>query len=211
MPEHEVRQGECILSIANQTGHHWETIWNAPENAELKQLRERPNVLLPGDRVHVPDIRLEQGSCATGQRHRFRRCGEPVVLRIRFLSSNGEPRADESYQINVDGLWLSGNLDSEGQLQVPLPADAQSARVLIGQGDSQDEYPLGLRCLDPISETTGIQQRLYNLGFNCRVTGRQDRQTEDALKAFQSKHDIPESGSPDETTRNGLKADHSNV
>jgi N-acetylmuramoyl-L-alanine amidase len=63
MPSHTVKQGDCISSIAHETGFFWETLWNHPDNAKLKQLRKNPNALLPGDVVSIPDQRVKQESC----------------------------------------------------------------------------------------------------------------------------------------------------
>ena len=48
---HRVREGETISSIAAAYGFtEWEErVWNAPENAALKEQRVNPNTLEPGD------------------------------------------------------------------------------------------------------------------------------------------------------------------
>jgi hypothetical protein len=48
MPLHDVAQGDCLLSIAEQYGFFWETLWEHPRNAELKQTRKRPCNSLSG-------------------------------------------------------------------------------------------------------------------------------------------------------------------
>jgi hypothetical protein len=88
--EYVVSQGECISSIAKDAGHFWKTIWYDEANAELRKIRKNPGALLPGDRVHVPEIRLKEQSCVTDKRHLFVRRGEPAFLELRILR---RPRA----------------------------------------------------------------------------------------------------------------------
>src|SRR6185503_16443662 len=71
--EYEVRQGECVESIAFANGLSWETVWNDPKNAKVKDARKDPNVLLPGDRLHVRDLEKKQVDGATEKRHKFKR------------------------------------------------------------------------------------------------------------------------------------------
>ena len=56
--KHVVKPGECIFTIANEARHRWETIWDDPGNSALRELREAPGILLPGDEVQIPDPRL---------------------------------------------------------------------------------------------------------------------------------------------------------
>jgi N-acetylmuramoyl-L-alanine amidase len=199
MPEHTVVQGECITSIAQEYGFFWETLWNLPDNAELKRQRQDPNVLQPGDVVIIPEKRQKQVSCASEQTHRFQRRGCPAILRLRLLWDD-EPRANESYVLEVDGEYSSGTTDGDGRLEHPIAPNARRGRLLVGE--SQDEYVLDLGHIDPVDEISGVQSRLNNLGFICGETdGDLGPKTESALRAFQRKQDLPESGEIDDDTK----------
>jgi LysM domain len=53
---YKVRQGDHLSDIATALGFSsYETIWNHPKNAKLKQKRVNPNVLFPGDTLFIPD------------------------------------------------------------------------------------------------------------------------------------------------------------
>ena len=85
MKRHQVKQGDCISSIAEENGFFWETVWNHPENKELKELREDPNILFPGDIVFVPDIRPKEVSEPTNQVHKYQVKNAPAKLTLRIL------------------------------------------------------------------------------------------------------------------------------
>jgi N-acetylmuramoyl-L-alanine amidase len=202
MLEHTVVQGECITSIAQEHGFLWETLWNHPDNAELKRQRQDPNVLQPGDVVIIPEKEKKQESCASEQTHRFRRKGCPALLRLRLLWDD-EPRADESYVLEVDGEISSGTTDGDGRLEHPIPPNARRGRLFVGE--SRDEYVLDLGHIDPVDEISGVQSRLNNLGFICGETdGVLGLKTEYALRAFQRKQDLTESGEIDDATKTRL-------
>ena len=46
---HRVQQGDCMVSIAELCGFFWETLWNHPNNKDLRGLRHDPTVLLLDD------------------------------------------------------------------------------------------------------------------------------------------------------------------
>ncbi|WP_347988693.1 peptidoglycan-binding domain-containing protein [Methylomonas sp. AM2-LC] len=86
MPKkYTVQTGECVSSIAFENGFFWQTIWDHPENLELKQLRTNPNILKEGDVLTIPDKRQKQVSCATDKRHPFKLKGVPAKLRLRIM------------------------------------------------------------------------------------------------------------------------------
>ena len=56
MPVHTVEQGEHLSSIAAKYGFQKvATIWDHPDNAGLKSKRKNPHILLPGDKVVIPE------------------------------------------------------------------------------------------------------------------------------------------------------------
>jgi N-acetylmuramoyl-L-alanine amidase len=203
MPNYTVRQGDCISSIAEEYGFFWETIWNHPNNAELRQTRGNPNLLNPGDSVFIPEMTEREESSATEQRHRFRRKGIPEVLRIRLLNGNDEPIANEQYVIEIDGILSDGSTNSDGEIEIAIPPNARAGRIVLSE--SGEEFPIRLGQVDPINSTSGVQARLNNLGYDCGpVDGVLGERTRSALQAFQRHHDIEQSGEIDQMTQDAL-------
>ena len=207
--DYVVKPGDCIESIAYEHGLFWKTLWDHPDNQQVKQVRQKPNVLLPGDKLVIPPIRVKQEACATEKRHRFVRNGVPSQVRIVLRDSKGQPRANLDYKLVIDGKPLSGKTDNQGMLKHSIPPNASSAKLAIMGGLDPEEYDLGLGQLDPITEVTGIQARLRNLGYECTdADGELGPSTEAALQAFQTKFGLPPTGKPDDPTRNKLLKEH---
>lgn len=202
--QHKVKQGECMASIADRYGFFWHSLWDLPENAELKEKRKGPNILFPGDQVFIPDKREKTESVATEQLHRFRRKGVPEKLRLA-LKNMDKPRANEPFILDVDGTVFSGDTDAEGILEVSIPPDAKQGKLSVGRGDNIQEFDLQLGHLDPITEVSGIQSRLNNLGIDCgEVDGVLGPKTREAIRVFQKKQGLDVTGKPDGRTRKKL-------
>ena len=205
-----VKQGECIESIALAHGYLPDTLWSHPDNAQLKRERKDPSLLLPGDRVQVPDPRPRQEQAADGQKHRFHRKGLPSKLRVRILR-DGEPRQNEPYTLNVDGKLSQGSTDGDGVVAVPVPPNAQQGKLIVGKDEKdQQTFELRLSGLDPVESITGVQQRLRNLGFlNGEPAAEWTPEALQALLDFQIQHVVKgqdkASGEYDDATRQALQ------
>lgn len=202
-----IRQGDALESIALRAGLFWETIWDAPENAELREARGDPHVLLPGDRLHVPALRRRAESGATETRHRFVRKGVPSKLRMVLEDEDG-PRADEPYTLVIDGeTTYEGRTDGEGALEHPIPPGARSGVLRVG--DPPEEYELKLAHLDPVDSVAGQQARLANLGlFSGHLDGRRGPGLASALGLFQEREGLEVTGEADAATRDKLREVH---
>jgi hypothetical protein len=206
--DYEVQPGESVDSISFEHGLFWETVWNHPNNQQLKQERKNPNVLLSGDKVFIPDIRTKQEPGATEKRHRFKRKGVPAGLEIVLRDSHGKPRPNVSYILEIDSQLTSGKTDAQGRIKQPIPPNADKGRLTVGGGGGE-VYNLRLGNLDPITSITGIQQRLRNLGFySGAVDGQLNDATIQAIKPFQAKFGFPDTGKLDDPTRDKLQSEH---
>lgn len=208
MPDYTVKQGDCISSIAREHGFFWQTLWDHPNNAQLKAKRKNPNVLLTGDVVFVPDKSGKQEAGATECRHRFVKKGEPAKLRLQLLE-NDSPRANEPYVLDIDGQLFSGNTDAQGSIEHPIPPNANKGNLTVGVAPNQQKFVLQLGDVDPVDEVSGIQARLSNLGFYYdAVDGVMSPATQTALSRFQRKHGLPATGQADSATRAKLVQVH---
>lgn len=212
--EYVVSEGECISSIAMKTGHFWEKIWNDAANEELKEVRKDPNLLLPGDRVTIPEKTEKQEPGETEQRHRFERKGEPSQINM-VIEENGEPRANQPYELVVDDrLTRTGTTDPNGRLIENIPGISKRAVLKVGppeEGPADDivTYDLDLGAVYPITELAGVQQRLENLGYAPGpIDGEWGPRTAQALRDFQEDNDLPVTGELDDATRDKLEEVH---
>lgn len=205
MPYRRVKRGDCLSSIAAEAGFRWRYLWDLPENAHLRE-RGDPNVLFPGDEVFVPARRRREESAGTDDHHRYRRKDVPLLLRLE-LREGDAVRAHESCVLEIEGRQLEDSTDGDGYVEFRVPPRARNATLYVGE--DRDPYPLAVGALDPVSESTGVQARLNNLGFPCgRIDGLVGRRTRAALRAFQSRCELEITGRPDEATRQELVRRH---
>src|SRR5438094_10041608 len=109
--DYVVREGDGMSSIAEAHGFFWDSLWNLAENAELKAARPNPEVLMPGDRVTIPEKRIKSVTLAAGASHRFRRKGIPVRLILRLCDGTGAAFANARYRLIVGEVVRQGRTD----------------------------------------------------------------------------------------------------
>lgn len=106
---------------------------------ELKQQRRDPNVLYKGDEVFIPDLRIKEVSCTTGQKHRFRRKGVPEVMRIILEEIQGQLRAGLACRIIFGTEEHEVRTDDDGLIKVPIPPDATQGRLIVLEEDEETQ------------------------------------------------------------------------
>jgi Putative peptidoglycan binding domain len=204
-----IKQGDCLSSIAYEHGFFWETLWKLPDNRPLQESRKNPNALLPGDALTVPPTRRKQETGAIEEVHRFRLKGVPETLRVRFLDAENKPRANLPYVLTIDGATHTGKTNADGELKHSIEPNAKKGELVIGEGEDAEEIPLNLGHLDPVSEISGVQMRLLNLGFACGAAdGVLGPRTRSAIERFQRAAGLKPTGDPDEATQKALEKQH---
>jgi Putative peptidoglycan binding domain/LysM domain len=204
-----VKPGDCVSSIAFNFGFLPDTIWNDAANADLKDLRKDPNILKEGDVVVIPEKRTRSVARATDASHRFVLKGVPATLRLQLFDGT-TPRASQSFRLIVDGRKFEGTTDGNGVLEVSIRPDAGKGELTIGPDMFQCDLDFG--ALDPITEISGIQARLNNIGYNCGpVDGKPSDRLRRMLLMFQSVFGLQGTGEADDSTINKLREIHDRV
>ncbi|MGH7295586.1 MAG: hypothetical protein ACRELB_11660 [Polyangiaceae bacterium] len=198
---HDVKQGECLASIAARYGlPSAGDLYDLPENAGLKKAGRHPNILAPGDQVTVPDPPARWETRSTEQRHRFVVPTTTVKLRVFVRSGAGDGYEGKRFVLTIGDRKIEGTSKSGGLVEAEVPAGAQDARLELWTDDDPDDpsaqvdRALAIGHLDPVETIAGVQARLHNLGYPCAVTGAIDDATLVAARAFREKNGLPVPG-----------------
>lgn len=206
--------------IAERSGHFWRTIWEAPENAALRDARSDRNILCPGDIIHVPARREKEERGATDLIHRFKRLGVPLFIRFRALEPDGGPISDAPYLLTVGRRAYQGRTDADGYLECYIAPTARTAVLSVDvptpEGENAQEtetleWHIGLGGLRPADTIAGAQARMRNLGkYSGASDGEANPAFSDALKRFQEANALEPTGELDEATADVLREAHGN-
>jgi N-acetylmuramoyl-L-alanine amidase len=195
-----VKQGDHMPGIAWRSGFSdYLTIWNHPSNAELKQKRQNPNVLYPGDSLYIPDKDEGEYSRPTDKRHTFVVDKKPLKLRLVLRDQYEQPIANAACVLIVDSDSHQLTSDGDGKLELEIPPSATDSRLVI-QDTQQTPYggisiPVKIGHLDPVDEISGQQARLSSLGyFIGDIDGNEGPNFEMAVEEFQCEHSLTVDG-----------------
>ncbi len=205
---HVVKQGESVATIAFATGHLPDAIWSAPENDELRKKRADQAVLMPGDRIFIPEKKQKTVSVQTGSAQKFKATVPKPPLKLK-LEVAGKPLANKPYVLTVNGKEQRGTTGGDGGLEEKVPVHASTAQVRVGEGSEALTWIVDLHGLDPVNETSGIQARLRNLGYDPGpVDGVLGARTRGAIASFQKNAGLDATGEADDATQKKLKEAH---
>lgn len=204
------------MSLAARYGlSTWKTLFDHPDNQPLKDASRHPGVLLPGDRVSIPDKDDRSAEAATGKLHTFKVKLPQALVRIVLKDHEGRALSGKRYLLVVGDVEREGATGEDGLVEQRIPAEAREGDLTVFFDEEDEEnrmtFSLQFGHLDPIEHLRGVQARLDHLGFMCPVTGQLDDHTRAALAAFQKKHGIEVTQTPDDRTRAKLVELHENL
>jgi hypothetical protein len=192
---HLVEEGESLLSIADRYQWlHWIPIWNDAGNAALRQARDNPQCLLPGDQVHIPRRKAHTLRASAEQQVTVRVFVSKPALRLRVVGGDGAhvSLAAEALQggglhdARVEGeLLIAGCSPSTRQVSLQLSADDEATAPAA----PPLTLDVAVGSLPPLGERAGVIARLRNLGLDAgELDAPSDEALSVAIEEFQREH-----------------------
>jgi len=169
-----VQQGDYVSKLAAQRGlSDYKTIWDHPQNQELKNLRTTPNVLAPGDKLYIPDLEVRTEARPTDAKHGFVLSGKPLKLRVVIHDMADKPVSGKPCDLKVTGSPDVSplNTDGTGMVEREIKPDAAGGTLKLKDDGLPIDLDVKLQIgnLDPLDTITGQKGRLNNLGYNAGV------------------------------------------
>src|SRR5579883_403072 len=172
--DYTIQQGDYISKIAEERGFSdYKTIWDHGNNADLKAKRTTPNVLLPGDKLYIPDRETRTEVRSTDAKHEFTLSGKPLKLRLVIHDMEDKPVSGKPCDLKVTGSPEVSPLttDGTGKVERDIEKTAQAGTFKLKDAGLPIDLDLTLQIghLDPVDSTTGQKARLNNLGYDAGV------------------------------------------
>jgi len=204
--KYTVKPGDHASSIADEFKFRdFKTLWDHADNAAIKALRKNPHVLNPGDEINIPDKVKREESAPTAKYHIFEAKLQPLFLRMRLQTSEGEPRANKDCEVEAEGKVERLKTGGDGLVSRKVPRNSKQGKLRI----ETEQMPLRIGGLDPEDTKSGQQARLMNLGYYRLDMGSTDeKEFKSAVEEFQCDNGIKVTGDCDAATQAKLKDMH---
>ena len=168
-PQYKVKQGDHLAKIAREHGLvDYKTIWDHPQNKQLKDKRKNPNVLAPGDVLFVPELTSKHVAAATDKKHVYKVKTGMGMLRLVLEDLYGNPVANAKCQLTVENKVFEVVSGADGKIEQKIPATAQNAELVVKEGNTPLKgvtLSVQIGHLDPVEDRFGQKARLSNLGY----------------------------------------------
>ena len=200
------KQGDHMSKIAKAFGFSdYRRIWDDPGNSSLRNLRDNPHVLMPGDDVLIPARELRIESRAVDQRYPFRAKSRPLRIQIVVKNYDFILQANTPGQLRIELDLADITTDGAGLIKKDIARDDEDGTLFF----NRSERPLKIGHLDPVTEVTGQRARLNNLGYRAGpVDEPHPEQFRSAVEEFQCDHKLAVDGNCGPVTQGKLKTIH---
>jgi hypothetical protein len=207
-----IKQGDYLLKVAHTLGFEADKVWNDGKNAELKKLRKDPRMLVPGDILFIPD-EPRKGMKLNAKQVNAYVAHVPMVKSKLVLAVSGKPLADEKYVIEGLGNEEEKKTTAKGEVLIEVPVHIHEVTVRFV--DRKKRIKVAIGHLDPPDTPSGARMRLTTLGlYGAKMKGADAHIAHDedalkhAIKKFQKKKGLDETGEVDDKTRKALVDAH---
>jgi N-acetylmuramoyl-L-alanine amidase len=201
--DYTIKQGDYVANVAKDHGFiDWKPVWDHASNKALKDKRKDPNILLPGDQLHIPDRETKNLSAATEAKHRYVVKRSPLQLIVRLDEMFNTPITGASYQLILGAQTFTKTTDGGGKLVHDLTPGIPEATLIVKDVPAPGHditFPIKIGHLDPVEERSGQAQRLNNLGYFAGPYPENDGKENErifvsAVQEFQCDHQLTVDG-----------------
>lgn len=212
--KHVVKPGETLSSIALKYGFKSiDAIYNHAENEDFRERRSNPDVIYEGDSIFIPDMSPAKFSIEVNRTNRFTVSlpKEILSMHLVFEDDVDQQGANIEAVLIIDDIEYPAKSDGDALVQWKIPrTNTRKGLVKLFLESDKTEathvFEVLLGDLNPVSENTGIQARLNNLGFNCgKVDNNIKEKSISAIKKFQEANNLTVDGVPGPKTLKALE------
>ena len=218
-----IRQGDYLARLAHRYSFNAQEVWDLPENEPLRERRASPDILYPGDILHIPVVVAKPSNVQAGSQQQYVANVPNIVVTLELHEDN-QPLPHEPCEVaglpgeNPDELPQYVT-DARGTLELSIPVTVAELEVYVPA--QHTVYRVRVGGMDPIDEVMGVVKRLRNIGYlddddeDIYEPGDLPRSSddwnallEDAVAAFQRAHGLEPSGVVDDPFRKRLVREH---
>src|SRR5256885_4806087 len=129
---HVLEPGECLQSLALQHGFKdGKTIYDGPDNSDLRKKRAAPGEVAPGDTVVIPDRKPRELPVTKRKINRFKAHVPDALVRVHVCDEAGQALAGKPYELSIKDKTIEGKTTSDGAAEESVPFTAQSAKLVV--------------------------------------------------------------------------------
>lgn len=166
MRPYVVQQGDYLSKLAAQYGFDADVTWNHGKNKLLRESGRVPEMLQPLDILYIPEKKPNWLPVKAGQVNAFTASARKVTLSLRFTRRDGKPLANAKCTYNC--LLPSKEMppeqtDDAGALKFQV--STRQPPFVVTFALERYRFVINVGHMDPLSEASGVQKRLENLGY----------------------------------------------